>query len=115
MRSSVGPSESGWTKSMIERPTTSSTSRAPTHSMPGAVRVDDAAALVHDDAVGAQVDEPAVTVDQLADVRLDEWRSLMSTTTPAQPTIFPSWRTWRARTKKCCTSPVVLSSRCWSS
>ena len=40
--------------------------------MPGAVRVDDAAALVHDDAVGAQVDEAAVAVDQLAQVRLDE-------------------------------------------
>ena len=72
MRSSVGPSESGWTKSMIERPSTSSAFVAPTQSMPDAVRVDDAAALVHDDAVGAEVDEPAVAVDELAQVRLDE-------------------------------------------
>ena len=72
MRSSVGPSESGWTKSMIERPSTSSTLRAPTHSIPDAVHVDDAAALVHDDAVGAQVDEAAVAVDELPQVRLDE-------------------------------------------
>src|SRR5262249_44490420 len=39
---------------------------------PRSVHVYDPAALVHDDAVGAQVDEPAVTVDQTAKVRLDE-------------------------------------------
>ena len=72
MRSRVGPSESGWTKSMIERPTTSSAVRAPMQFDAGAVRVDDPAALVHDDAVGAQVDEAPVAVDQLAHVRLDE-------------------------------------------